>query len=310
MGCQKVRLAAALAAAAITMIAIAACATNPVAYLARSTSNASTQPPAAFDRRARLVTERWDKSALARVWHTGLVLTGGATLIQIPHSAGFDSQRQKDMFWSGHFTRAIALPGGSPDDVVRWAGGATLRVPVENARAGFRLLSTQTPCGGPYRCTSLGDLTVTGMQPTTVALPTSRGLAHVPAWQFRLAQLPWTFTQVAVVPAEVRYAPDETSGFLPQLAGISSDGRTVTFAVPSGGCSGYPPPRLRALVYETATTVVIGTVMVPLAGPRAGQVCAGIGLMITVRARLRRALGSRVVLDAQSGLPMLDPFPA
>jgi hypothetical protein len=306
MRCPRMRLAAALAAAWIAVITIAACATNPAADYVGSTGHASAQPPAAFGRRARLVSERWDKSALARVWRSGLVLTGGATLIQIPAGAGFDSQRQKDMFWSGHFSRAIPLPASSAGDLVRWASGATLRVPVENARAAFRLLSTQTACGGPYRCSSLGNLTVTGMAPVSVALPTSRGLARVPAWRFRLAQLPWTFTQVAVVPAEVQEAPGETSGLLPRLAGVSADGRTVTFEVPGGGCSGYPSPRLRALVYETATTVVIGTVTVPVPGPPAGQPCAGVGLMITVQARLPRALGSRVILDAQSGLPMLD----
>jgi hypothetical protein len=255
------------------------------------------------------VSERWNRSELAREWRTGLVLTGGAVSIQLPDNAGFDSQRQKDMFSSGHFRLGVPVPKGFPPEVVRWTDGAKLLVPVENAREAFRLLATRTQCGGPYSCNQLGDLIVIGMQPATVALPTSRGLAQIPAWRFRLAQLPWTFTQVAVAPPALVTEPGYNIGFggVPELAAFSADGRSLTLRVPSGGCSGYRPPRLRARIYETASTVVVGIVTAGQPQIPPGQGCAGVFLLIKVKATLRRPLGSRVVLDVRSGQPLLDP---
>ncbi len=299
-----------LIAAAGTVIALAGCGTGTVPSSgSRTVFNSGRQPPSSFLQRARIVSDRWSRSALARAWRTGLVLTGGEPLIQIPDNAGFDSGRQKDMFSSGHFRLATSLPSGSPGDVVRWAGGATVRVPVEDSRAAFRVLATRTPCGGPYSCRQLGDLTVTGMQPATVALPTSRGLAQVPAWRFRVAQLPWTFTQVAVVPHTLAVLRTNLMP-LAGLIDISADGRILTLGVPAGGCSGYPAPRARAETYETASTAVVGTVPVAQPGPPPGQGCAGVGLIIKTQVRLRRPLGLRVVLDVRSGQPLPDPVQA
>jgi hypothetical protein len=148
-----------LIAAAGTVIALAGCGTGAAAPSGSDTRsgsgtevNSDRQSPASFLQRARVVSDRWSRSALARAWRTGLVLTGGEPLIQIPDNAGFDSGRQKDMFSSGHFRLVTSLPSGSPGDVVRWASGATLRVPVEDSGAAFRVLATRTPCGGPYSC--------------------------------------------------------------------------------------------------------------------------------------------------------------
>ena len=308
-GCPR-RPTAVLAAAAITSMILAACGTEAAVGAGGGDSlRNGGHARAVFLRQARAVTERWSRSILAREWRTGLVLTDGAALIQIPGNAGFDSQRQKDMFWSGHFRLAASLPSGSPTDVIRWASGAVLRLPVENAQAAFRVLATRTPCGGPYLCSQLGDLTVIGMQRAIVELPTSRGLAQIPAWRFRLAQLRWTFTQLAVTPHALVIQPGIgiDVGLIPELTGISVVGRTLTLSVPAGGCSGDPPPRLAAQIYETATTVVIGTVLAKQQQPSAGQLCAGVELLIKVEARLRRSLGTRVVLDVRSGQPLPNP---
>jgi hypothetical protein len=307
----------AILVAAGAVLALAGCGTGTAAPSGSGTqsgsgtlSNSGRQPSASFLQKARVVSGRWSRSALARAWRTGLVLTGGEPLIQIPDNAGFDSGRQKDMFSSGHFRLATALPSGSPGDVIRWASGAALRVPVEDARAAFRVLATRTPCGGAYSCGQLGDLTVTGIQPATVALPTSRGLAQVPAWRFRLVQLPWTFTQVAVVPRALAVLPTNLEGPLAGLIDISADGRMLTLGVPAGGCSGYPPPRARAETYESASTVVVGTVLAAQPRPLPGQGCAGVGLIIKTLVRLRRPVGLRVVLDVRSGQPLPDPVQA
>jgi hypothetical protein len=294
--------AAALAAAGLLSACGSQQASRPTVAAVQTRS-----APDSFSRRARLVVERWNRSRAASLWDNGLVLTGQEQLVQIPPNAGFDSQRQKDMFFSGHFSLATRFPAGSPGDVVRWASGATLRLPVLDARAAFAELATRTPCGGPYRCSSLGDLSVVSMRPTTVALPTSRGLAQVPAWQFRVAQLSWPFTEAAVVPRALLVLP---SAFNAQAGGpvaVSKNGRELTLTAAVGACTGQPPPRVAALVYETAGVVVVGTRVTY--GASSFGTCAGVELIERFRATLARPLGSRVVLDVGSGQPLANESP-
>jgi len=296
------------AAAVMTAaILLSACGSGPA--VAPVLAIGTTHPPtSSFIRQAREVIGRWDRSRAARFWRTGLVLTGEEQLIQIPDNAGFDSQRQKDMFYSGHFKLATTLPAASPGDVVRWPSGATLRLPVQNARSAFAELSTQTPCGGPYRCSSLGDLSVISVRPATAALATSRGLADVPAWQFRVAQLPWPFTQVAVVPRALLVLPFDSRAQVTGLVAVSKGGRELTLRTVTGYCTGEPRPRVTARVYETAGAVVVGT-RVTNASAHV-SVCAGVGLAVQFRAALTRPLGSRVVLDVGSGQPLALGSPA
>jgi hypothetical protein len=173
---------------------------------------------------------------------------------------------------------------------------------VQDARAAFAELSTQTPCGGPYRCSSLGDLSVVSMRPATVALFTSRGLAQVPAWQFRVAQLPWAFTQVAVVTRALLVLPPDFRAEVTGLQSVSRDGRDLTLTTMTGYCTGQPVPRVTAQVYETAGAVVVGARVT--SAPVQGDGCAGVGLVARFGATLTRPLGSRVVLDVGSGQPL------
>jgi hypothetical protein len=269
----------------------------------------SRSRPDSFIRQARLVIERWNRSRAARLWDTGLVLTGPEPLVQTPANAGFASQRQKDMFDSGHFRLATRLPAGLPGNVVRWDGGSSMRVPVEDARSAFAQLATQTPCGGPYPCSSLGDLSVVSVRPATVALPTSRGMAQLPAWQFRVAQLGWPFTAVAVAPRALLVwppaftrQPASASGWPSGLAAVSKGGRQLTLVTGVGYCTGQPVPQVTALVYETAGAVVIGT-RVTSAASGTG-VCAGVELLVRFRVTLERPLGHRILLSAGSGGPV------
>jgi hypothetical protein len=206
------------------------------------------------------------------------------------------------MFASGHFSLAAKLAAGSPGDVVRWASGATLRPPVLDARPEFAQLATRSPCGGPYRCSSPGGLSVISMRPATAELPTSRGLAQVPAWLFRVAQLPWAFTERAVAARALVALPFVLHLEVSNLLAVSRDGRQLTLTAPAGFCSGQPKPRVTARVYETASAVVIGARITY--APDHLAVCAGVELTVPFRATLARPLGSRAVLDAGSGQPL------
>jgi hypothetical protein len=142
------------------------------------------------------------------------------------------------------------------------------------------------------------------MRPTRVALPTSRGLAQVPAWQFRVAQLSWPFTEVAVVPRALLVLPSAFNGQVGGLVAVSNNGRELTLTAMVGACTGQPPPRVAAEVYETAGAVVVGT-QVTYAASGSGA-CAGVELAERFRATLTRPLGSRVVLDVGSGQPLAN----
>lgn len=294
------------AAVLVTALAVAACGSQraaPPVTTHVTPSAAGQNGPAAFVTRAQQVTTQWDRSQAARAWRTGLVLMDVSDLTPVPFNAGFGSQREKDAFGSGHFRLAGALPAGPLPGVVRWADGTTLRLPLLTARAAFAALAAQRPCGGPYAC---GQLTVTGAQPGAVTVRTSRGLASVPAWRFTVAGLGWQVSEVAVARSALvvlpGYGPIPPAGRntrgVSGLTAVSADGRTLTLSFTGGACDAA----WGAYRYESNGTVVAGSWVKPSAGNTS---CSLVGIFHTARVTLARPLGTRVVLDVASGLPLV-----
>jgi len=295
------------AVVAVAALAVAACGSQRAAPPAagRATAPAAGQKgPAAFVARARQVTAQWDRSAAARIWRTGLVLMDASDLTPVPSGAGFSSQQEKDAFGSGHFKLAGTLPAGPLPGLVRWADGSTLRLPLLTARAAFAELAAQRPCGGPSAC---GQLTVTGAQPGSVTVRTSRGLASVPAWRFTVAGLGWRVGEVAVARDALAVLPG--SGPIPPagqntpgvdvLTAVSADGRTLTLSFTGSACDAA----WGAYRYESHATVVVGSWEKPAAG---NTPCPAVGMPRTARVTLARPLGTRVILDVASGLPLVS----
>lgn len=291
----------------VAVLAVAACGSQRAAQpgTAGTASQAAGQNgPAAFVSRARQVTAQWDRSAAARAWRTGLVLMSASDLTTMPRNAGFSSGGEKDAFGSGHFRLAGALPAAPLPGVVRWADGSTLRLPLLTARAAFGELATQRPCGGPGAC---GQLTVTGAEPGAVTIATSRGMASVPAWHFTVAGLGWKVSEVAVARSALVALPDygptvpagQNTPGVSGLTAVSADGRTLTVGLIGGACDAA----WGAYRYETSTTVVAGSWQKPSPG---NGPCPAVGLFRTARVRLARPLGTRVVLDVASGLPLVS----
>jgi len=289
-------------------LAVAACgpqrAASPVTTHAPPA--ADQNGPAAFAARARQVTAQWEQSAAARAWRAGLVLLDASDLTPVPFDAGFGSQQQKDAFASGHFRLAGTLPAQPLAGLVRWADGSTLRLPLLTARAAFAELAAQRPCGGPYSC---GQLTVTGAQPDVVTVPTSRGLARVPAWRFTVAELGWPVSEVAVgrsalvvLPGHSPIpAPGRSTPGINELTAVSGDGRTLTLSFIGSACDAA----WGAYRYQSGATVVVGSWQRPSAG---SSPCPAVGIFRTARVTLSRPLGTRVVLDVASGLPLAPGF--
>src|SRR5215469_2220146 len=297
------------AVVAVAVLSVAACGSQRAAPPAAGQATppaAGQNGPAAFVARARQVTARWDRSAAARIWRTGLVLMDASDLTPVPSNAGFSSQREKDAFGSGHFRLAGTLPAGPLQGLVRWADRTTLRLPLLTANAAFADLAAQLPCGGPYAC---GQLTVTGAQPGTVTVGTSRGLASVPAWSFTVAGLGWKLSEVAVARGALvvlpRYAsvpaPGRNTPGVSGLTAVSADRRTLTLSFIGSACDAA----WGAYRYESNATVVAGSWEKPSAG---NTPCPLVGVLRTARVTLARPLGTRVVLDVASGLPLVRGF--
>ena len=298
------------AAVLVAALAVAACGSQRAAPSVTTHAMppaAGQNGPAAFITRARQVTALWERSAAARAWQAGLVLLDASDLTPVPRDQGFSSQRAKDAFGSGHFRLAATLPAQPLAGVVRWADGTTLRLPLLTASAAFAELAAQRPCGGPDAC---GQLTVTGAQPGAVTVPTSRGLARVPAWHFTVAGLGWQVSEVGVARSALVVLPGHgpippagraTPG-VSALTAISADGRTLTLGFSGSACDAA----WGAYRYESSGTVVAGSWQRPSA---VNTPCPAVGMPRTARVTLARPLGTRVVLDVASGLPLVPGSP-
>jgi hypothetical protein len=268
-------------------------------------STAGQNGPAAFVARARQVTAQWDRSHAARAWRAGLVLTDASDLTPVP-SKGFSTGPEKLAFMSGHFRLAGVLPAGPLPGMVRWANGTTLRLPLLSARAAFAELAAERPCAVPNAC---GQLTVTGAEPGVVTVRTSRGPASVPAWRFTVAGLGWKVSEVAVARSAFVVLPGygaipsagrNTKG-VSELTAVSGNGRALRLIFIGGACDAA----WGAYTYESGSTVVVGS----WERSSANGPCPAVGIGRTARVTLAHPLGTRVVLDVASGLPLVPGLP-
>jgi hypothetical protein len=291
----------------VAALAVAACGSQrsaPPVTPHVTPSTAGQNGPAAFVARAQQVTAQWDRSDAARAWRTGLVLMNASDLTPVP-SKGFSSGSAKFAFMSGHFRLAGVLPAGPLPGMVRWANGTTLRLPLLSARAAFAELAAERPCVVPSAC---GQLTVTGAEPGVVTVRTSRGPATVPAWRFTVAGLGWKVSEVAIARSAFvvlpGYGPIPPAGRntkgVNELTAVSGNGRTLTLIFFGGGCD----VAWGAYEHESGSTVVVGSWERSENGA-----CAAVGIGRRVHVTLARPLGTRVVLDVASGLPLIPRLP-
>jgi hypothetical protein len=257
---------------------------------------------AAFDKRAKLVAAAWARAGLTKEWKTGLVLTDPADLVFVGGN-GFATSDQKLAFLDGRLALSGQLPTAPLTGKVRWPGGGTATVRLLTAAQAYRTLATEqschgTPCPPP--------LVITGAKPDTVSLGTSRGKAIVPAWTFTAQSLASPITVAALAPGSYLTQPDHLrglrSGGLKGFTGaglgpVSADGRQIHVLVGKSPCD----TRSGALVYETASAVVIGSWTYD---PHRVEACPAVLLMESVPVKLAAPLGDRVVLSVYDGRPL------
>jgi hypothetical protein len=287
-------------AVGLVMVTLAACGTSPGGGSAGGTGSLEGGGPQAFAARAKQVVAQWNRSPAARVWRTGLVLLSTDELTPIPRDAGFANQHQKEAFGADRFTLTGRLPSAPLAGRVRWANGATITVPLLTAEATFRQLATNQACA----IAPCGHLTVTGAQPAELTIATNRGLATVPTWRFTVAELPWPVTRAAIAPSTYSSLPAGAvyrAGILPggaSVAAVADGGRVLTLSFSTGACvSGWG-----GRVYSAATAVVVGSWSRNSGG---SGWCPASAILRQAQVRLSQPVGTRVILDAGTGLPLV-----
>ncbi|MFJ2740801.1 hypothetical protein ACIO3O_14130 [Streptomyces sp. NPDC087440] len=243
--------------------------------------------------RAREVGAAWDGSSAAEQWGVGYHPLGD--VIQLPRGGlrqGDDTRAYAD--------RNVVLRGTLPaapsrTGRVAWAGGETRALPLRAAADTYRTLVGSRTTDGPH-------LTVTGARLGEMTVPTSRGSAVVPAWLFSLEGYDTPLKHAAVQPSPLPRPPIGEARDVPgqpvrQLVRTGADGRSVTVVAVHGACDDGPV--VEAL--ETSGSVVLSVT----AGRRTRDgLCTKEGRLRQVTVTLDRALGKRVLLDAQTGLPI------
>ncbi|MDR7279095.1 hypothetical protein [Catenuloplanes atrovinosus] len=148
-------------------------------------------------------------------------------------------------------------------------------------------------------------LPVTGATLGTVPLRTSRGDATVPAWLFTVGGVPGPVARVAVAAGDT--APVPSPSLAPPEAGNAANlkgaqslvrvaGTTIDYRLGVGACDEQITP----LAYETDEVIVLGGT-----ATRSAEMCTEQLVLQPVTVTLAAPAGDRLVLDAQTGQPVI-----
>jgi len=273
---------------------------------------------AGFADRAAQVVSAWHQLKLADAWRSGLVPLGELTTL-VGSDPGFD-EVTKVAYTQGRYWLAGPLPAGVPAPAtLAFPDGRSMTVPLVGAATAFAALtapgsSPDAPpadrdpgslpsgaVGGPGR--AVPELTVTSARLGLVALRTSRGTVQVPAWIFTVAEIRVPVARVAVAPTAFAPLPEPSLPADPAIPGLyrvdrvtPTGDRALDVHYVGGACD----RTAQAVAVETAEEVVVGIIVTVEPGA-----CTAVGIERSQPLSLAQPLGSRVVLDAASGQPLV-----
>lgn len=265
------------------------------------------QSEASFQDRAAAVAQAWKEGGMSTAWGTGFVPLQELTL----EPAWTPSGDLKASYGNGWIRSTSPLPDANSQGDIRFADGSSMPVPLIGARTTYSQLPRRTGdcpmAGQPPTCQWL---TISAARMSTVQIDTTRGKATVPAWHFTVAGLTQPLIKVAVAPAATTRIPQvtlsevgATNGVVSAMQLISSTGNGLAFDIGIGACDRDP----RGLVREFPDLIVIGGSVL---GPEAGTGCNAMMLSHRVELRTKRPVGTRPIVDALSGRPLLiQPTP-
>ncbi|MET9242994.1 hypothetical protein [Nonomuraea sp. NPDC003709] len=247
-----------------------------------------------FDDYAARAVWTWRTSGAAEIWRNGFVPTEDLSQMR----QNVEEQISSDEEYG--FAVAGPLPATPKEARIRWDDGSGMRVPVISAR---QALITLSPYEQEAAVQDDRAYKLTAATFTTMRLRTLRGLATVPAWRLYFSNLPGPIDHLAVDQATLGTVEDAVGDHLsPDVRGFEVlDERTLRVTYQYGACSSQEMPTVRLRADQWPDVVVLGIEVherVP------GGICAGVGATGEGVVRLREPLGGRVVLDAQSRLPV------
>ncbi|SNY45741.1 hypothetical protein [Paractinoplanes atraurantiacus] len=229
--------------AMVALTAIGGCA-SPVAP-------AEEPPPVQAEQRARDVLASYEKAVGAARFVPAGGLTGSVGSLEQAN------EHYKAAIGAGRIEAAAELPvAPRATGTVIWAGGERLEVPLIGA--GDALGQVMAEKGG--ECLGCTPVPVTGAKLTTTRIPTTRGEATVPAWEFTLKGSAFRITRVAVAPSGAQtYTPPPGTAGGPAAESATVSGRTVTVKVTGSRSAASEPcgADYTARAVESAHAVVV-----------------------------------------------------
>lgn len=289
------RRAAGRALMLIAAVAVWGCAANP------------NNDSARLHVEAQADLANWDKVVAANGGSLGFIATSDTTLMAgYDWGPNIDGGAAKIALMSGYFEAAITLPDDAPPDgQVSWQDGTTRTAAVLSAVEAFEQMKA-----GASSCPDCTiPLTITAATLTMATFDTSRGKAVAPAWEFTLQDTPVRVDQLAVrdrvasVPEPSIDPNNPPVGIRIDSAAVDSSGMTLTVrfvgAKPDASTPCGADYTAEAIESDNAAVVIVYEHRNQL--PAA---CTDEGYFRTAQATLARPLGSRAVLEVQTGQPV------
>ena len=265
------------------------------------------QSEASFQDRAAAVAKAWQDGGMSTAWASGFIPLQDLTV----EPAWTPNGDLKASYGNGWIRSTSPLSDTAGRGDIRFADGTTLPVALDSAQTAYsRLPQRSGDCpmaGQPPKCQWL---TITAARRSTVQISTTRGQAIVPAWRYTVAGLTQPLIRVAVAPSAMTSLPQVAlpdhrapDGVVSAMNLVSSRGDVVAFTIGIGACDTDP----RGLVRETPELVIVGG---SVTLPDAGTSCTAQLLLQRVEVRTKQPVGTRPIVDALSGQPMLtQPAP-
>ncbi|WP_446218639.1 hypothetical protein [Micromonospora sp. IBHARD004] len=248
---------------------------------------------------------RYDQAVLDAGGAQGFVPVGELTG-QLGDWEPANGDNNKQALLAGRVFPATALPtAGQPTGKVVWENGRTQPVPLMSAEEAL----AQLRAAGGEDCGCV-PLEATAARLTTVRIPTTRGPATAPAWEYTLKGTAVRLTRIAVAPSAAivvtppAWGPEYPHGGL----AIESATGTTTSQRLTVAFTGSPGPGSQpcGVDYSAEAVESVNAVVVIVIEHRHadGEACGDIGARRTATVDLAQPLGERAVLEVQQGMPV------
>ena len=253
---------------------------------------------------AQAALARWTAAVTAAGGSSSFIPVGDRT-IQVGDWEEAVGGNNKSAAMAGLVQSAVPLSSDAPPDgQVNWPDGSTSSVRLISAQQALADLKADAAGSSCPTCT---PLRVVKAELANRSIPTSRGLAQAPVWEFSLQGTAVRLVRAAVTGVTV-VPPAWDPNNAPTGLAIDSATGSVTGRQLTVGFVGAPGPGDQACgadysaeAVESADAVVV---IVSEHANQSGGACTAVGAQRTTTVELAAPLGYRAVLEVQQGLPV------